>query len=247
MKTLTIRYWKFKSVTSILPEGQNEAYYKFTADAGDRVYVRSSYQNQYAGMKIETFDSGRMLIDKGDSAINFNTLYPFIYAKADGTRTAETFYVKVTRGSYPGNMYFTVSIEDRIKSGNGTFNFTGTAENSGNTIINPAGTDSSVITMDLTNNESIPKGAIVKSITTSGTQSPSQGTVTHKLMDDQTKTWHTAIAPSSSRGIYNIGLQDRLKAGQKWSFKYNTKASGRSTMRNVSATINYEYDVTDQF
>ena len=163
------------------------------------------------------------------------------------TSTSETYFVKVTRGTYTGNMYFTVSIEDRIKSGNGTFNFTGTATNLGNSSLNFLGVDSSVITMDLTNNSSIPKSAIVKSITTTSTQIPNQGNVTHKLMDSESNIWYQSLYSSATSGSYRISLDDQLRVAQKWSFKYNAKATARSTMSNVKADIRYEYDVTDGF
>lgn len=101
--------------------------------------------------------------------------------------------------------------------------------------------------MDLTNNSSIPKNAIVKSISTTSTQSPNQGNVTHKLMADINKIWNESIFSSATSGSYRISLEDQLKVAQKWSFKYNAKATARSTMSNVKADIRYEYDVTDGF
>lgn len=240
-------YWKYGSTdTTILPEGKNDAYYQFTVRKGERVYVTSSYQNQYSGMQIEV--NNLLSSDTGTNVINPNSISPFIFAKtADVSSTSETVYVKVSRGTYTGNMYFTVSIKDRIKSGSGKFSFTGTAKNTGNTSLSFAGVDSSVITMDLTNTSTIPDGAVVKSISTSSTQRPSQGNVTHKLMSNQNSVWNTAVVNSATSGSYNISLQDQLLVKKKWSFKYNAKATAKSTMTNVSANINYEYDLTDQF
>ncbi|AXI00553.1 hypothetical protein DV702_12975 [Sporosarcina sp. PTS2304] len=240
-------YWKYSTPnTTILPEGEYEAYYKFTINKGERVYVRGSYDKQYTGMKIEVYAPG--FSDIGTRVINPSSLTPFIFAKTgDVTSTTETYYVKVSRGTYTGDMYFTVSIQDRIKSGSGSFNFTGTATNTGNTSLNPAGVDSSVITMDLTGNNTIPKGAIVKSIKTASTQTPNQGIVTHKLMSNQNNVWNTATAVSATSGSYDISLQNQFLVAKKWSFKYNAKASGKSTMTKVSADIRYEYDVTEQF
>ena len=109
------------------------------------------------------------------------------------------------------------------------------------------GVDSSVITMDLTNNSSIPKNAIVKSITTTSTQTPNQGNVTHKLMASDSNIWYQSLFSSATSGSYRISLDDQLRVAQKWSFKYNAKATARSTMSNVKADIRYEYDVTDGF
>ncbi|MGE6632045.1 hypothetical protein [Bacillus sp. NPDC077027] len=240
-------YWKYsRADTTILPEGENEAYYQFTINKGERVYVRSSYNNQYTGMKIEVFNS--KFSGTGFRVINPSSITPFIFANTgDVTSASETYFVKVTRGTYTGDMYFTVSIQDRIKSGNGKFNFTGTATNIGNTSLNFAGVDSSVITMDLTNHTAIPNNAVVKSITTTSTQTPNQGNVTHKLMADQNNVWNNALVSSATSGSYRISLQDQLQVAQKWSFKYNAKATAKSTMTNVYANINYEYDVTEGF
>lgn len=86
-------------------------------------------------MKIEVYNS--KYSDGRSRVINPDSITPFIFANTDEvTSTSETYFVKVTRGTYTGNMYFTVSIQDRIKSGNGTFNFTGTATNLGNSSLN---------------------------------------------------------------------------------------------------------------
>ncbi|WP_144481815.1 hypothetical protein [Bacillus pumilus] len=240
-------YWKYsRPDTTILPEGENEAYYQFTINMGEKVYVRSSYDKQYTGMKIEVYNS--KYSDGRSRVINPDSVTPFIFANTgDVTSNSETYFVKVTRGTYTGNMYFTVSIQDRIKSGNGTFNFTGVATNMGNTSLNFLGVDSSVITMDLTKHTAIPRSAIVKSISTTSTQSPNQGNVTHKLMADANKIWNESIVSSATSGSYRISLENQLKVAQKWSFKYNAKATARSTMSNVKADIRYEYDVTDGF
>ncbi|PRO39781.1 hypothetical protein [Bacillus sp. LLTC93] len=242
---ISMGYWKnSRSDTTILPEGENEAYYQFTINKGERVYVRSSYNKQYTGMKIEVYNSKSS--KPGSRVINPDSVTPFIFANTgDVTSTSETYFVKVTRGTYTGK-YFTVSIQDRIKSGNGTFNFTGSATNL-NTSLNFLGVDSSVITMDLTSNSSIPINAIVKSISTTSTQSPNQGNVTHKLMADENKIWNESVFSSATSGSYRISLEDQLKVAQKWSSKYNAKATARSTMSNVKADIRYEYDVTDGF
>ncbi|WP_281884769.1 hypothetical protein [Paenibacillus sp. YYML68] len=240
-------YWKTStSDVNILPAGIAEAYFKFTANAGERVYAKSTYNTNYTGMTIEVLNSSGMQVSYGTTVINPDSL-PFIYANANATSNSQTFYIRVSRGSYDGDMYFTVSVLDRIKSGSGTFSFTGKAVNSGNSGLNPSGVDSSVISMDLTNNTSIPRNAIVKSVTTSGSQSPSQGNVTHKIMPNQTMVWYTSTVSSSSSGSYTINVANGLHVAKMWSFKYNAKATASSTMSNVKATFNYEYDVTDQF
>lgn len=49
---------------------------------------------------------------------------------------------------------------------------------------------------------------------------------------------------SSSNSSYNITLAHNLDVARNWEFKYHTKAVGASSMTNVKATIQYEYDET---
>jgi len=113
-----IGYWKYSTLdTTILPEGENAAYYQFTINKGERVYVRSTRDQNYTGMEIEVYNP--QYSSTGSRVINPGS-YGFIFANTgDVTSTSETYYVKVTRGTYTGNMYLTVSIEDRIKTGSG--------------------------------------------------------------------------------------------------------------------------------
>ncbi|WP_443090572.1 hypothetical protein [Bacillus velezensis] len=243
-----VGYWKYKNIdTAILPEGEKESYFTFTANKGERLYVRSSTRSEYKGMSIEIYNKNKVLISKGTEVINPDTALPFIYANTDAKEYNETFYVKVSRGSYTDDMYFTLSTYDRIKSGSETFSFSGTAENKGNTSLSPNGSDSTVLRLDLTKQTSIPRDATVKRINTTATQTPSQGNTSHYIMSEENKVWHRALANSSTQGNYGITLDDNLSVSSIWNFKYNTLATAKSTMKNVKLKIDYEYDVTTQF
>ncbi|WP_269775403.1 hypothetical protein [Bacillus siamensis] len=243
-----VGYWKYKNIdTAVLPKGEKESYFTFTANKGERLYVRSSTRSEYKGMSIEIYNKNKVLVSKGTEVINPDTLLPFIYAITDAKENNETFYVKVSRGSYTDDIYFTLSIYDRIKAGSETFAFSGTAENKGNTSLSPNGSDSTVLRLDLTKQTSIPKDAIVKRISTTATQIPSQGNTRHCIMSEENKVWHRALANSSTQGNYGITLDDNLSVSSIWNFKYNTLATARSTMKNVKLKIDYEYDVTSQY
>lgn len=243
-----VGYWKYKNIdTAILPEGEKESYFTFTANKGERLYVRSSTRSEYKGMSIEIYNKNKVLISKGTEVINPDTPLPFIYAITDAKENNETFYVKVSRGSYTDDIYFTLSIYDRIKAGSETFAFSGTAENKGNTSLSPNGSDSTVLRLDLTKQTSIPKDAIVKRISTAATQIPSQGNTRHCIMTEENKVWHRALANSSTQGNYGITLEDNLSVSSIWNFKYNTLATAKSAMKNVKLKIDYEYDVTSQY
>ena len=245
-----IGYWQYHGSTICkLEAGKPEAFFSFTANTNDRVYSSITLAQELlnTGVSVQIFNSSQLPITPVNSAIvNPTSITPFIFANATSTANSQTFYIKVTRGTFVGNMYFPVSINNRIYSANGTFNFTGTASNAGNPNIltNPSGVDSSVIYMDLTNNTTIPNGAIVKSITTTGTLNPSNlGGITHKILSAENNVWYTAIVS----GTFGLTTSNNLKVAKKWSFKYNFKAKSSSKMSNVKATITYEYDLTNQF
>ena len=245
-----IGYWQYHGSTICkLEAGKPEAFFSFTANTNDRVYSSITLAQELlnTGVSVQIFNSSQLPITPVNSAIvNPTSITPFIFANATSTANSQTFYIKVTRGTFVGDMYFPVSINNRIYSANGTFNFTGTASNAGNPNIltNPSGVDSSVIYMDLTNNTTIPNGAIVKSITTTGTLNPSNlGGITHKILSAENNIWDTATVA----GIFGLTTSNNLKVAKKWSFKYNFKAKSSSKMSNVKATITYEYDLTNQF
>lgn len=63
--------WKYSSgALTVLDPEQDEAYVKFTANTGDRVYVKGTYQPEYGDMFIELYDKNYNRIDRGDTVIN---------------------------------------------------------------------------------------------------------------------------------------------------------------------------------
>ncbi len=244
-------YWQYHGSTICrLKADQTEAYFSFTANTNDRVYASVTLDQAYIGTSIEIFNNNQTSLNPASNeVINPTSLMRFIFARANSTANSQTFFIKVTRGSYVGDMIFPVAVQNRIGTGVGTFNFTGTASNAGNPNIltNPNGVDSSVIYMDLTTNSTIPNGAIVKSITTASTITPSMSGVTHKILSAQNNVWYTSTVSSATYGAYALTTANNLAVARKWSFKYNVKPKGASTMKNVKATINYEFDKTNQF
>ena len=143
-------------------------------------------------------------------------------------------------------MYFSLSMNEIIKTGRGVFSFSGTASNPGNSSISLSGVDSSVLTLNLANNTTIPPEAIVTSVNTSGTQSPSQGNVHHMVLPaTESSTWYTSTEATASSGHYNIDVSDGFQAAQRWQFKYNALATAKSTMKNVKITLEWEYDIAN--
>lgn len=237
------------SPTVILADEKNESWFKFTVAGGEHIYIRTSTNKEYVGMKVQVKDSNGVNVGNSrqnpDNIIDSTGIAPGLYIDVDNSTTSsKTFYLVVSRGdSYESSMYFSLSAANRIRTGTGTFAFTGTATNPGNSGLSLSGVDSNVLSLNLTNNTGIPNGAIVTRIGTSGTQSPSQGNVHHMIMPASSNIWYTAVVASASSGSYSISLTDNFAAKQVWNFKYNALASAKSTMKNVSIKVDWQYDM----
>lgn len=247
----TFGFWSSinSSPTVILADEKNESWFKFTVAGGEHIYIRTSTNKEYVGMKVQVKDSNGVNVGNSrqnpDNIIDSTGVAPGLYIDVDNSTTSsKTFYLVVSRGdSYESSMYFSLSAANRIRTGTGTFAFTGTATNPGNSGLSLSGVDSNVLSLNLTNNTGIPNGAIVTRIGTSGTQSPSQGNVHHMIMPASSNIWYTAVVASASSGSYSISLTDNFAAKQVWNFKYNALASAKSTMKNVSIKVDWQYDM----
>ncbi len=236
------------SDTTIIEPNQEAAYFKFTVNTGERIYAKIPYSTDKAGMSIDLLNaSGLEIVVDETHVYKAGTALAFMAVSINGTSTAQTFYLRINRGTVDTTkaMYVSYSFYDRIKSSSKVFNFTGTASNPGNNPYVASGVDSSILKLNLTSSDEIPDDAIVKSVTTAGTQSPSQGGVKHKIMPSSTGTWVSALASSATRGSYSISLSNGIPAKQEWQFRYNATAGAPSSMKNVKLTLNWEYDLAD--
>lgn len=230
--------------TAILHADQQQSWFKFTVATKEKIYVRVSTETDWEGTSICVQDtSGKTLhrSNNPDNIIYSSRVTPALYVNVDNTSdSTKTFYLVVDRGDFcTEDMYFSVSAANRIKTSSGTFSFSGTATNAGNKSASRVGVDSTIISLNLTNSSLLPEGAIVTRVSTSGTQSPSQGNVHHMIKPSSTSTWYTSTVSSATKGSYNIDVLNNIKAKQTWSFRYNATATAKSTMRNVKITIDY--------
>lgn len=241
------RYTEGKSVTAILPAEESSSYFKFTVNTDEKIYVRCSYDKNYSGMTIGLRDAFDSSISRSSRVYDSSSAIPFLAVNCDGEKNSQTFYVKVERGSYDITkpMYFSITLYNRIKTGSGSFSFTGNAVNKGNSSMSRLGIDSSVIKLDLRKNSEIPVGAIVKSVRTSSYQSPSQGNVHHMLMPENAGIWFTSKVSSATSGSYDITQDRGYLVNQIWDFKYNAMATKSSTMNNVKLTFDWIYDLAN--
>jgi hypothetical protein len=221
------------------------AYYTFTARPGDRFYIRVPYGLTGNGRTLELLNASGNLLRANDRVVDRGTVGAFIYVEYEvpgsGTNNI-TFFIRITRGNGTGTVNFAPAFRELFRNGSGTFNFSGTATNPGNSSLNPIGTNSTELRLDLRNNANIPERAVVRSVTTRSTMSPSQGNVRHHIANDG--RWNQSIVSSATSGSYNISLSDGYYARAIWTFRYNVLATAPSSMSNVSITINYEFNVS---
>lgn len=242
-------YSQYNSILVVLPQNEDDFWVSVNLPSNSHVFARCSYDNDYEGMRLESLFSTTVLDEQNSSTgvYDADTIIPFLAVKLDNTNSStRTYLIHVNRGNaYEGIMYFTISMGERYKTGHGTFNFSGTASNSGNNPVSTAGRDSSILTLDLSSSTVIPANAIVTSVSTSGTQSPNQGNVHHMIMPSNPGTWYTSTYSSATSGSYPIVEANNVIVGQRWSFKYNALATAKSTMRSVSISFNWRYDIAD--
>lgn len=246
-------YYDNTNVGTTVQENETDKWYKFTLDTGKRIYLRSSYSDKMEGATFELFRGNTRVDSKNisDEVLESSTGIKFVAFNIDNTTSStQTYYLHFNRPEVStGVFYFGLTMYERIRTGSGTFSFSGTASNSGNPTtssgVNYAGNDSSILSINLTNNTSIPPNAIVSSVTTSGTQSPSQGNVRHKIMPASEGIWYESTVSSASSGYYGISADDLIPAKQQWMFCYNVLSPASSTMKKISIKISWEYDLSD--
>ena len=254
-RTTAYNYGSWSSINSnyatiILESGQIESWLEFTLSPGEHIYLRASYDEEYAGEWFEIQNG--VGITQGvpqmtpEDVYNADSVTPDIYLDCDNDSTStRNYYLVLHRGSVDINrsIYFSLSAYNRIKTSSVDVPISGTASNPGNSSISLSGVDSSIISVNLTNDTKIPDNAIVTSISSSG--SPSQGNVHHMIMPASNGIWYTSTVSSASSGHYNIDIDDGIPVKQRWSFKYNALATAKSTMRNVKLKIGFQYDLHD--
>lgn len=236
-------HWQYKNGIVKIPSGQDEAYFSFTISQGEQIMITVGYENAFQGMNVELLNENNIPIETSDHPVQ-PSFTQFIFVKCDGNSINQRFYFKITRGNnFSGDMYMPIGFQNRMSSNNQTFTFSGIARNSGNSMYNYSGNDSSELIMDLSNNGNIPHGAKVTSVTTSSRMYPYQGNVKHFVSVDN--TWYPSRFNNANSGMYYISLDNDINVANLWRFKYNTMATSPSKMSNVRLSISYVFDITE--
>lgn len=243
------RYIENNDITAIFAEGQNDMWINVDVPSDSHIYTRCSYKKECDEMELDIYKNA-LLLDYDNSTeqiYDSNTVVPFLAAKIDNsTGKSEKIYIRIHRGNRFKGMFVTsISLHERYRNGRKIFLFRGTAKNSGNKQIAPSGMDSSVLSLALSSSSEIPQGAIVKRVSTTGTQSPRQGNVHHVIMPKNDGNWYTSVYSDDTSGTYNISEADKIPVKQTWMFKYNALSPVKSQMDNVSLSLEWRYDIAD--
>lgn len=244
--TYTKTFPAYDSSVPPADDQSSENWIKFNAKAGDRVGIKITYASLGSYEDLSDFtvtlsDASNKTLKTSSAIYSNNTSVRFKYVYYEFEK-AGTYYVSMIRNEGLDKLDVGgISFFDPIKSGSGTYTFSGTASNTGNPIGNVNGTYSSILTLDLKNQSAIPADARLKSVTTSSTMSPSQGNVRHNLYIDG-YDWAEAKANSATSGSYYLTVSDKVPARGVYKFKYKALASAPSNMTNVKVNMTYEYN-----
>lgn len=133
--------WKstYRPQPDPIPVGQYEAYFKFNIDTYEMVYAYISLYGDYGEQALEVLSSSGETLDVAYTEATGGVITSPIWGNrlivdADGTQ-GNTIYLHVIRGNpLDSSAYMVPGINSRLQSNYGTFSFTGTANNSGNSL-----------------------------------------------------------------------------------------------------------------
>ena len=233
-------YWKYAGLSPSIPVGQPIVYYRFTANAGDKIYAyvnryeNSGYQELYLlnangeqiGKSIST-DPNRVITDH-------NNITKFVI-NIDATQNNQVFYLAVARED-PQNITSSMSIllRDRMRSGYSTFEFSGTAYNSGFSYSN-------ILTLDLTNEDSIAPNAILTDAKVEYKISDGVGGLSLEL-NPGGYGWFEKRGGAGTV-YFDIEEEMGILAHVPYYFRYYQSAFMSTEMYDITLDLDWEYDI----
>lgn len=234
-------YWLYHSYSASIPWGQREAYYKFTIRDGEGVYSKVYVPTDGTTVFLSALRSNNTVIDSARSdfsgdVISSNGSTGFIAVNIDaGDVTDGVVYLHVEYQN-PNAQHSNPSVSKRLYKGYGTFDFSGTCTNSGNSVSN-------TISLNLTNSSKIPARAIVYDIKTKGSLNPGVGGVYH-MVQPGNMGWAMSGSASAGTGTYpEIDESYGIEAKQIWQFRYVQDAYASTKMTKISITLSWIQDI----
>ena len=142
-RSTAYNYGRWSSINSnyatiILESGQTESWLQFTLSPGEHIYLRASYQEEYAGEWFEVQNGVGITLGTPQmtpqNVYNADSITPDIYLDCDNDSTStRNYYLVLHRGSVDINksIYFSLSAYERIKTSSVNVSISGTASNKG--------------------------------------------------------------------------------------------------------------------
>lgn len=233
-------YWQYAGLGPNIPDGQPIAYYRFTVNAGDKIYA---YVNRYdeSGIQVmELYDKNGNYITSANSenpddvVTNDNGITKLVI-NADGISNGQVFYLAVARNdpqNYLSSMQ--INLRDRTRNGRGTFEFIGTAYNGGYGYSN-------ILTLNLTNEGSIPPNAILTDAQLDYHISDSVGGVKLQLNPGGDQ-WFEELGGAGT-AFFDIDKDMGIKAHVPLYFRYYQSAFMPTEIYDVTVNLQWEYDI----
>lgn len=218
-------YWMYSTSTPpSIPWGQAVGYYRFTIDDDEGVYAKIEVPDDGSTVTLSALNSQGTPFEVATSSSPSNVVTPsnqylpqFIAVNIDSDAVSDGIvYLQVVYEN-PNAYHTSPSVRQRLYHGSGDFEVTSLCLNAGNGLSN-------AVSLNLTNETSIPQNAIVSSVRTDLTLSSSVGGITHQIQPGNFG-WFESSAASAGDGIYNqidesLGIPMHLV----WQFRYNQSA-----------------------
>lgn len=233
-------YWRNSHNQGALPWGQSTAFYRFTINSEDKIYARMPIPTDGSVVGMIARDSRGIPItddvwsDEG-GVVTPSIGSPFLPLPIDGSQVSDGIvYLQV---AYRNNLSlkYVPSLLTRVRSGYGAFKFSGTCTNPGNSTSN-------VISLNLTNNSTIPSGCTVTKVSTKGSMNTGVGGVRH-MVRPASHDWLTPRGVTAVGEGFYINVPTNIPAKQIWYFKYDQTAFASTRMTNITLNLDWEQDL----
>ena len=120
--------WKHKIIkTCAIDKDYRYAWFRFSMSQDEQIYITCSRENIPDGMTFTIYDENTMKVMMKVSEIaNPSSFIKFLAVKANGSEST-SYLLRVDRGNYIGDMFFSLSFGERMMRTTKTFDFRGSA------------------------------------------------------------------------------------------------------------------------
>jgi len=220
-ESYNLGYWMYSTSTPpAIPWGQAVGYYRFTIDDDEGVYAKIEVPDDGSTVTLSALNSQGTPFATSTSSNPASVVTPsnqylpkFIAVNVNSNNVSDgVVYLRVVYDN--ANAYHTSpSVRQRLYKGSGEFEVTSLCLNAGHGLSN-------TVSLNLTNNTSIPEDAIVSSVRTAVELDISVGGVYHRIQPSGF-SWFESSSASAGDGVYNqIDENLGIPMHSVWQFQY---------------------------